>query len=191
MPLGIKTGYTSPAKDCIVASAKKDDAEYIVVILGAENTSNGLSARYLDCKNLFNYAFDNYSIKVLHEKGSILRTSNVSGAIQDLNIIVEKEISVAVKNSFDMTSVNPTVEIKNNLEAPIPDGTVIGKITYNINGVEYSSDLLAGNNVSEFNTVQMVIIIFVLLAILFFLSKKSKEINNKDKKKNRKDYLFW
>ena len=48
---GIKTGYTNVAKECVVASAKKDDIEYIVVILGAERTENGLSGRFIDCKN--------------------------------------------------------------------------------------------------------------------------------------------
>ena len=52
---GIKTGYTDAAKDCIVASSKKDGIEYIVVILGGQRTENGLSGRFLDCKNLFNY----------------------------------------------------------------------------------------------------------------------------------------
>ncbi len=31
---GIKTGYTNPAKDCLVASAKKDDVDFIIVVLG-------------------------------------------------------------------------------------------------------------------------------------------------------------
>lgn len=52
---GIKTGHTSAAKECLVASAKKDDVEFIIVILGS-----GLKEKYLDCKTLFNFAFDNY-----------------------------------------------------------------------------------------------------------------------------------
>lgn len=33
---GIKTGFTDPAKNCIVASAKKNGLELICVILGSE-----------------------------------------------------------------------------------------------------------------------------------------------------------
>lgn len=58
---GIKTGYTNSSKDCIVASAKKDSIEYIVVILGGAQTQNGLRQKYLDCKTLFDFAFDNYT----------------------------------------------------------------------------------------------------------------------------------
>ena len=58
---GIKTGYTSPAGDCLVASAKKGDIEFIIVVLGSSNLENGLSEKYLDCKTLFDFAFDNYT----------------------------------------------------------------------------------------------------------------------------------
>lgn len=57
---GIKTGFTNPAKDCIVASAKKDNKEFIVVILGADYTDDHLRQKYVDCKTLFDSAFDNY-----------------------------------------------------------------------------------------------------------------------------------
>ena len=58
---GIKTGYTNASKDCIVASSKKDGVEFIVVILGSGQTKNGLRQKYLDCKTLFDFAFDNYT----------------------------------------------------------------------------------------------------------------------------------
>lgn len=62
---GIKTGYTNAAKDCVVASAKKDNVEFIVVVLGAGFLDNGQRQKYVDCKNLFNFAFDNYTSKYL------------------------------------------------------------------------------------------------------------------------------
>ncbi len=58
---GVKTGYTGAAKDCLIASAKKDDVEFIIVVLGSGHTDNGQKAKYLDCKTLFNFAFDNYT----------------------------------------------------------------------------------------------------------------------------------
>ena len=42
-----------PAKDCIIATAKKDDLELIAVILGAEDTNGSLVPKFLDCKKLF------------------------------------------------------------------------------------------------------------------------------------------
>lgn len=58
---GIKTGYTNPSKDCLVASAKKDDVEFIIVVLGAGYIDGVLREKYIDCKTLFDFAFDNYT----------------------------------------------------------------------------------------------------------------------------------
>ncbi len=58
---GIKTGFTNPAKDCLVASAKKDDVEFIIVVLGSDQLENGLRKKFIDCKTLFEFAFDNYT----------------------------------------------------------------------------------------------------------------------------------
>lgn len=58
---GLKTGFTDPAGDCLVASSKKDNVEFIVVCLHAGNLNNGLREKFLDCKTLFDFAFDNYT----------------------------------------------------------------------------------------------------------------------------------
>ena len=47
---GIKTGWTTMAKHCLVASAKRDGVSLIAVILGADDM-------YADVKKLFAYGF--------------------------------------------------------------------------------------------------------------------------------------
>jgi len=59
---GIKTGFTDSAGDCLVASAKKDDIEFIAVCLNGKTLNNGVREKFLDCKTLFDFAFDNYTI---------------------------------------------------------------------------------------------------------------------------------
>ena len=59
---GIKAGFTTPAKNCLVSSSNKDGFEVITVVLHAETTENNLSARYVDTINLFEYAYNNYNI---------------------------------------------------------------------------------------------------------------------------------
>lgn len=197
---GAKTGYTNPAKSCIVATAMKDDIEYIVTILGAGTTENGLSARNLDCISLFNYAFENYTVKTLNEANSVLRTTKVNKATsgtKSLNVVVEDEIAVLIKNDFDTMTITPTVQINTDLTAPISKNTVIGKITYNIDGNEYSSNLLAGFDVIESNgfntflTVCSVILVLFLLYRLLNLNNSSKKRKRKKRKYNRRnDYLY-
>ena len=57
---GLKTGFTQPAGSCIVATAKKDNMEFLVVVLGAPEATNEYNYRDMDCKTLFEYGFTNY-----------------------------------------------------------------------------------------------------------------------------------
>lgn len=57
---GLKTGFTDEAGACLISSAKKDNMEYIAVVLGDPEPKLGLSYRDLDCKTLFEYGFENY-----------------------------------------------------------------------------------------------------------------------------------
>lgn len=200
---GIKTGYTNAAKNCIVASSKKDSTEYIVVILGAETTENGLSARYLDCKTLFNYAFENYNVKTLHEANSVLKNTKISNAslsTKNLNIVVQDDISVLLKNGTDVNSIVPNVELHSDLKAPITEGSVIGKVTYAVDGNEYSSVLLAGSNVVKSNAFNTFLTIASIIIVLFLLSKllssgknnkKRKKKNSRNKNGSKSNYLYW
>lgn len=69
---GIKTGFTTPAKNCLISSSNKDGFEVISVILHAEATEDGLSARYLDTINLFEYGYNNYNFEEILEEYDLL-----------------------------------------------------------------------------------------------------------------------
>lgn len=71
---GIKTGFTTPAKNCLVSSSNKNGFETIAVVLHAEATEDGLSARYLDTINLFEYGYNNYDINEILEEYDMIGT---------------------------------------------------------------------------------------------------------------------
>ena len=75
---GIKTGYTNASRDCIVASAKKDDKEFIIVILGDGVNEDNLRQKYIDCKTLFDCAFANYIPSNNDLQGKVTENSNIS-----------------------------------------------------------------------------------------------------------------
>lgn len=169
---GIKTGYTDAAGDCIVASAKKDDYEYIVVILGGDKTEDGLSQRYLDCKNLFNYAFDNYAFTSINKAGSTFKEVEIENAAlycKKLNLVVKDDITALMNQNIDTSTLVPEVDFSSQLVAPIFKDTVIGKITYTIDGNTYSSELLAGNNIHKFDIVDIILFIVLVLIVLLII----------------------
>ena len=93
--IGIKTGFTTPAKNCLVSASNKDGFETIAVVLHAEATDEGLSARYLDTINLFEYGYNNYDIEDIQKEYP--------------NIIVEENNNIDLNNE----EYTEQLEIKN------------------------------------------------------------------------------
>lgn len=185
---GLKTGYTEHALDCIVASAKQNDLDLIVVILGAGYESNGLRQKYLDCHTLFDYGFKNYTMSQIVSKDDVCKTIKIDGATsetENLNLVYKDSISAFVPTSFDTTSVEPSITLRDNLTAPISAGEVIGKATYTIDDISYTTDLLAQSDVKPFPLLEICIKTGFII-ILFFIVLELVRLIKPKKKRRRK-----
>ena len=197
---GIKTGYTNPAGECLVASAKKDDKEFIIVILASGRTENGLSERFIDSKTLFDYAFNNYKTQNLNNENALLKEVEISNANifnKKLDVLIQDKIDVLIKNNQDLNNITPTIEFTSNLEAPIIKNSVIGTITYKVNGNTYTSNLLAGEDITEstfmsnlLTTVSIILVVFLIFKLMKYNNKKKRK-KSKRKIKEKSDYMYW
>ena len=189
--IGIKTGYTSQAKNCIVAGAERDGLEFIAVILGAEQTENGLSERYLDCKTLFEYGFETYSKRKLYDKNSIYKEITISNGTKEtknLNLIVENDLSVLIKQDDYNTELLPTVELNEPLKAPIMQGDVVGTLSYTVEDITYKTNLLAGSNVEKSSVLGILIKIVMIILILWIVAQILRLTNKKKKRRRKGNY---
>lgn len=187
--IGIKTGFTSQAKNCLIAASEKDGMELITVALGAEATEDGRSGRYVDSINMFEYGFNNYKIQKIVTANTIIQDILVPKATKEtknLSLILKNDIRAFTPNDIDIKNLKYSVELKENIIAPISQGDVLGKISYDIDGITYSEDLIANSNVEEFNIPLLIAQIVIVLIILFFiariLSVKKKSKNTKKRK---------
>lgn len=183
---GLKTGYTSYAKNCLVASAENDGLEFICVILGAGQSSSGLSYRYIDAETLLDYAFDNYTIKKIKDENGYVRTVEIPKAsknTKNLDVLIKDSITVLISKEDKDKVLLPEVKLNDNLVAPITAGDVIGTITYNIEDVVYSSELIAANDVKKSSFVPIVIFIVSAIIILLLIKKIIGYNHLKQKKK--------
>lgn len=180
--IGIKTGYTSKAGNCLVAASSRDGLEFIAVVLNGGTTEDGLNSRYVDSKKLFEYAYDNFTLTKIIEKGSVVQTLEVEKGTKEtkfLDLVIDETITVVNNKSIDMNSVIPEITLKEIIEAPISAGDTIGTIKYKVDDIEYSAKLLAKTNVERVD-YSMYFIIAGLLLLMFALSvmkssrKKSK-----------------
>jgi len=189
--IGTKTGYTSQAKRCLIATSLKDNLELITVTLGAQSSIP--DSRYQDTINLFNYGYANYKIAKIATKNSIIKDISIENATKDtanLSLLLKNDITGLVPASSKLVNLDYTVKLNELIAAPIKEGEVLGKITYKIGDFEYSEDLIANHSVEEFNPMTFMKQIALVLLILFILEKlllnKKKGKNNKMKKRNSK-----
>lgn len=181
---GGKTGYTDPAGQCIVATATKDNISLIAVTLHGDFTEDNLSQRALDCKALFEYGFNNFSMVSIAQKGDVASNMKVPNATKDsssLDLLYSDDIYAFVPNGFDTSSVTPNIKLSSTF-APIAQGTVLGTISYDIDGSNYSCNLLASHEVYKNQFAKTAMELALLLIFLILLSKVLK------RKKRRKNY---
>lgn len=181
--IGIKTGYTSQAKDCLIAAAYKDGLEFITVTLKGGKNSQGISDRYTDTKKLFDFAYNNYYLKTLHEANSIFKqitVKNGTSETKNLDLIIKDKITALVDKDSLYSTISPTTDIdEKNIEAPISKGDILGHITYNIDGIKYESEIIASHDVKQsfvlyiIISIGMIILIILIIVAIRILFKKA------------------
>lgn len=170
---GLKTGFTTPAGHCLIGYAYKDGLELISVLLNGSTSDN----RYLETRNLFDYGFSHYSYKKFATKGSSIETVVVKGATKEtkkLNLILDNDINITVNNDFDISTIAKEIKINDKIKAPIAKDTVLGSVTYTLNGIKYSANLIAENDVKSAHTFLKFIIFFVIIFVLLVVFKLRK-----------------
>lgn len=133
---GVKTGFTNGAGRCLVTSIKRNDLDVICVVLGADTKK----IRTVDSVKLIEYTFKNYKCKDISK--SIEEAFKSWKNINENRININKGIKTDIKIGLDEYNIkkypirnNTNEEIKveidvnRNLEAPIQNGAVIGKLT--------------------------------------------------------------
>lgn len=183
-----KTGYTTQAKNCLVSVAKKENLELICVVLSAGIYPDNVSSKFVDTKSIFDYGYNNYTIKKLREKDAIatqIEIGNGTKETRNLDLLISDDLyALVTQDEFD-TDFEPQIELQDNLFAPIAQGQVVGKITYTIDDVQYSSNLLASHSVEQSGFITIVVQIVLVIIILFLLYKLLFD-SNSNKKSYRK-----
>lgn len=195
--IGIKTGFTSQAKNCLVAGASKDGVELIAVLLGADKTdSNGYSIRDKDAKKLFEYVYNNFS-----KKSISIANDTIVGQVQvkkatkntkNLKLMTDIDVEVLVTNDKLNDDIQGDLKLNKNIKAPISKGDILGSIKYNLDGNEYEANVIASEDVQKSNIIISILgvpLAIVLLFIIYIFMEKSRGKKKKSKYK-KVNYLY-
>lgn len=127
--IGGKTAYTTPAGNCLMEIAKKDDMEIIVVTLKSTTI-------YPDTNKIINFAFDNFTSTPIVEKGEFVQEHN--GIF--MNLYTKKGVGyiAPITQASTNTKVSSEILIYDNLTEVKKDNKV-GIIKTYLNGKEYET----------------------------------------------------
>lgn len=122
---GLKTGYTSEAKFCLAATAKRDNFRVIAVVLGAPDTKT----RNAEVSAMFDFAFAQYQNVPLIQDGEEIGTIVVEkGEQEKINLVADHQYSILMKKGEKTDDIRYELVYDENLKAPIAIGQRIGKI---------------------------------------------------------------
>ncbi|NCU18303.1 D-alanyl-D-alanine carboxypeptidase family protein [Pallidibacillus pasinlerensis] len=128
---GLKTGYTSEAKYCLTATAKKGDMRTIAVVMGAATPKD----RNKQITQMFDYAFSQFETKPFYAKNEEIGEFPVKkGERKKLKALAGESVSLLVKKGEKVDDVQKEFVINKDLHAPIKKGTQIGKIVISKDG---------------------------------------------------------
>ena len=191
---GCKTGYTEPAKNCIIATAKKDGVEYLCVILHDLKLEDGTLTREIDCKNIFEYCFNNFSLKKLAEKDDLVKSITVKGATfktRTLDLKLSDDVYVLSKNNDNLSNTNTNITINKDLKAPIVKESTVGTVEYKVGDYSYTSSLLATHDVYKFDYIKLSIYILLIVVIILIIGFIRKSLNSKRKTKKHSHSSYY
>jgi hypothetical protein len=103
-------------------------------------------------------------------------------------LILNKDISVLIRKDNLYNALLPKIKLNNNLRAPIKSGDVLGTVSYKVEGITYTYDLVASQDIKPsrfFSNLLIIIVLYVIFRIYVNkkkLSKKNRRIKKGIKK---------
>jgi D-alanyl-D-alanine carboxypeptidase (penicillin-binding protein 5/6) len=128
---GVKTGYTSAAGFCLVATAERDGRGVVAVVLGAPTTQDSFD----DAASLLDYGFAGYALHTLVQEGEAFRPLPVGTQ----HIPVESAIALQRLLPEPVGKVTKHVAIRPRLALPIDPGQRVGTVSFRAGGLQVGS----------------------------------------------------
>ena len=143
---GLKTGHTQESGYGLVASAKRDNLRFILVL----NGMTSMRQRKQESSRLLNSAFREFKkLKIYNLNETVTKAKVFLGESDNISLIVKDEISLLL-NSVEQREMKVKAKWEDPISAPVSKDTVLGTLTIEIpNKTVLSYPLYAGNNIQK------------------------------------------
>lgn len=149
---GIKTGHTSTAGFCLLASAQRDNQRLISVVMGIDSKSQaeGFRLREMGNLNLLNWGFRFFESHTLYAAGAKIAEPKVWKGQADLVKLGVAEDMVINVPRGRYQELKPSMDLPKFVVAPLKKGQKVGTVRVSLDGkVVAERPLVAMNDVEE------------------------------------------
>lgn len=151
--IGIKAGFSSDIGRNVVSYAEYEGFSYYQVNLGAPfELDDGFNLAFVDAKNLYMWAFTEFTVKTIVESGSQIAEVPLELAWKKdhLPLVIGDTYRTLLPNDIDVSSISYTYDLPESVEAPIEEGEKIGTLNLMLAGeIIGSVPLIAGESVEQ------------------------------------------
>jgi D-alanyl-D-alanine carboxypeptidase (penicillin-binding protein 5/6) len=138
--IGVKTGFTSAAGNCLIATAARESGRMLAVVLGEPDDA------FDDAATLLNYGLLEFERNVVAHAGDAVGSVTVSG--EDVPAVAQLDLAPLVRLDL-LSSVDRELRPLPGLTLPIAIGSVIGSLVATASGhVIASVPVVAGSTVA-------------------------------------------
>lgn len=169
--IGIKTGFTTPAGQCLASAAVDQEGRtYYCVVLGAENVteSDGSITRYSfrESRRLLDWAFKNFERTVLMDETLLLR--EVAVTLSDTEYVLAHPVGTVertMSTDYDPELADLIIDLPESVEAPVTAGQKLGSVTLIYDGEELGTLPLVAAD-----TVERSDLLYAIQQVQYYLS---------------------
>ena len=136
--VGGKTGYTMAAGRCLVSAAVKDGLTLIAVTMNDRND-------WQDHAAMYNYGFQNHSVRVLDDTDFYLEVPVVGGSEESV-IASSDDCGGVVVSPEDFHKIRREIRMDNFIYAPVKKGQKLGTVDYYLNHKKVAEHTLYAMN---------------------------------------------
>lgn len=210
---GVKTGTLDESGRCLITTAEKSGYKYMLVLMGAsiyDDAGNYLPTRldFAQTRNFYDWAFENYKVKTIIEKGTIVYDVDLRLAKENkqrLQLMSGQTFSTLMPKNYNVDNVRTVPQLDSSLlnddgsmNAPVAKGDTVGELKLILSGKEIGRvPLLAAENAERsealyllsqirgfftsfwFKFVFLFLLVFIVLYILLVV------VRNRNKRKYR------
>ncbi|WP_226034624.1 D-alanyl-D-alanine carboxypeptidase family protein [Aquibacillus saliphilus] len=128
---GLKTGYTSEAKYCLTATAKKNGMRTVAVVMGADTPKK----RNSDVSQMLDYAFNHFDTKQLFQsKQPISKLDLIKADKNNVDIVTEESVSLVHKKGEKLEGIKTTIKVNQDIVLPLKKGDKVGELVVELDG---------------------------------------------------------